>query len=100
MQLTHGEAYRISVRGTSSIFSAPVEAGTVTLSKAILYSWKLLQMQFCATWESRTGGFAKYSILQPIFSPAEVSGYTIENVYISKLTIFTAFIPQVLVCVY
>ena len=100
MGLTNRETYTISIMGTSSIFSTPVEAGTVTLSKAILYSWKLLQMQFCATWESRMGGFAKYSILQPIFSPAKVSGYTIENVYISDLTIFTAFIPQVLVCVY
>ena len=33
--LTHGETYSISIRGISSIFSAPVEAGTVTLQYCI-----------------------------------------------------------------
>ena len=36
MGLTNGETYTISIVGTSSVFtSAPVGAGTITLSKAI-----------------------------------------------------------------
>ena len=44
--LTHGETYTISIRRTSSkSSSAPVEADTVTLSKAVLYSRKLSRVK-------------------------------------------------------